>query len=219
MKKIREFWHDTRADSLVVEATILFPIIIMIFAALVLLSMYLPQRAKLQEAAQVAAVTIATERSDTWVAFDDHANYSRKDGLPNVYVAAVRNAFFNQSVDEAKVTAIIRNNAAKGFVSISGDIIVDYDVINYVIYQEVVVTARQSIPMRQFGLSFIGFPDEMVIVQEARAVVQNGDEFVRNINIAKDMVIWIDNKLGISEGLKGALDKVKSTDIRSIFGF
>ena len=219
MKKTREFWHDTRADSLVVEATILFPIIIMIFAALVLLSMYLPQRAKLQEAAQVAAVTIATERSDTWVAFDDHANYSRKDGLPNVYVAAVRNAFFNRSADEAKVTAIVRNNAAKGFVSISGDIIVDYDVINYVIYQEVVVTARQSIPMRQFGLSFIGFPDEMVIVQEARAVVQNGDEFVRNINIAKDMVIWIDNKLGISEGLKGALDKVKSTDIRSIFGF
>lgn len=51
MKKAKDLWRDDRGDA-VVEATILFPIIIMIFAGLVLLSMYLPTRANLQRATQ-----------------------------------------------------------------------------------------------------------------------------------------------------------------------
>ena len=44
MKQRMHFWKDTRGYA-VVEATILFPIILMSFAGLVLLSMYLPTRA------------------------------------------------------------------------------------------------------------------------------------------------------------------------------
>lgn len=40
-KQRDNLWNDVRGDA-VVEATILFPIIIMVFAGLVLLAMYLP---------------------------------------------------------------------------------------------------------------------------------------------------------------------------------
>jgi len=213
---ITNFIKDKRGD-IVVEATILFPIMIMIFAALVLLAIYLPQRAILQEAAQVAAIAIATERSDTWIAYDENAKYNRPVSLSNVYVEAVRNMFFSKSTDSIKVENIVRNYSDRGFLSVKDNINVEYRVLNYVIYQEVVVTVTQSIPM-PVNLSFIGFPSNIVMTQEARAVVQNGDEFVRNVDMAKDMVVWLDNKLGISEGLKGALEKVGDSAIRSIFG-
>ena len=67
---IKEFISDTSGDA-VVEATVLFPIMIMIFAALVLLSIYLPARAVLQRATQFAATALANEASDTWLFFDE----------------------------------------------------------------------------------------------------------------------------------------------------
>ena len=69
LKTMKALWRDDKGDA-VVEATILFPIIIMIFAGLVLLSMYLPTRANLQRATQYAATAMATERSDTWLRHD-----------------------------------------------------------------------------------------------------------------------------------------------------
>jgi len=210
--------RDTNGD-VVVEAAILFPVIIMIFAALVLLAMYLPQRAVLQEAAQAAVVAIATERSDTWIAFDgngDRIERYDQPRQPNVYTGFIRNAFFNRSVGRQKAGSIVETLVARGFISSPGRISIEYDVINYIIYQEVIVNVSQSIPM-PVNLSFIGFPESITLTQEARAVVQNGDEFVRNVDIAKDMAIWLEKKFGGSETFRGALDKIG--DVGSIFGF
>ena len=203
----------------VVEAAILFPVIIMIFAALVLLSMYLPQRAVLQEAAQAAAVAIATERGDTWIAFDmngDRIERYNQPRQPNVYADFIRNVFFNRSGGRLKAEGIVETLAAKGFMSATDGISIEYDAINYIIYQEVIVNVSQSIPM-PVNLSFIGFPEKITLTQEARAVVQNGDEFTRDVDIAKDMVIWLEKKFGSGETFRGALDKIG--DIGSIFGF
>ena len=55
--------EDTRGDA-VVEAAMLFPIIILICAALVLLSIYMPLRAAMQRSTQYAATAIATIGED-----------------------------------------------------------------------------------------------------------------------------------------------------------
>ena len=220
MKLIRELWRDTRGDSVVVEATILFPIIIMIFAALVLLAMYLPQRAILQESAQVAAVTIATERSDTWIAFDENARFISRSNQPaprNVYVRAVQNAFPNALEDEAKARSIVESIAATGILTAPGNIYTELRYRNYLVYQEVIVTVTQTIPM-PVNLAFIGFPEEITIVQQAVAVILDGDEFVRNIDIAKDLTKWLDNKLGVSESLDEALKLISDPRIKGLFG-
>ena len=70
----REYNHFINTDErggVIVEATILFPIMIMVFAGLVLLSMYLPTRAQLQRATQYVATGMATARSDGSVSFDE----------------------------------------------------------------------------------------------------------------------------------------------------
>ena len=113
MKHLNCLWRDTRGDA-VVEATILFPIIIMIFAGLVLLAMYLPTRAALQRATQYAATAIATERSDTWLRHDpDALEYywiHDKDELGNVYGSVLgsltgNNRDHNQHGRKGRLTA------------------------------------------------------------------------------------------------------------------
>ena len=73
------------------EATILFPIIFMIFFGLVILAMYLPTRSALQYATQGAANALAIEQGDTWLNYDENnLSYKwtgSKSELSNVYVA------------------------------------------------------------------------------------------------------------------------------------
>lgn len=217
LRNHKRFREDTRGDA-VVEATILFPIMIMIFAALVLLAMYLPQRTILQEAAQYTAIALATENSDTYIAFDGQGRRTDKEIASSVYASTIDAMLGRNLHAQEKAYDIANYLAGNGMLKVPDAVSVDLEVTNYVIYQEIAVTLRQTIPL-PVDLSFIGFPKELELVQEASAVVQNGDEFVRNIDIAKDMMQWLDNKLGVSESLRksGSLDKIGQ--VVQFFGF
>lgn len=187
------FAKDTDGDA-VVEAAILFPIMIMIFAALVLLAIYLPTRATLQRATQYAATAIATEQSDEWLFYDKSSlsYYWERDKsrLANVYEALFSGGGDVQGKGEEIVTRI----EGRSLSSKAGTLSVDCYMENKIIYKEVVVTATRvfTVPI---GLSFIGFPDTVPITVASTAVVQNGDEFVRSIDIAVDFVKYISEKL------------------------
>jgi len=187
---------DTNGDA-VVEATILFPVMIMIFAALVLLSVYLPAQAALQRATQHAATALATESSDTWLFFDEgNMTYYRetdRSRLKNVYVD-----LFTSSGDiSSKGEAIVIDNESRSISSKAGNLTVDEcTVINRILYKEVVVTATREFPM-PVDLSFIGFPKSISITATSVTVVQNGDEFVRNMDIASDFAGFIIEKYNL----------------------
>ena len=220
MTKIRDFIEDTRGDAINVEAAILFPVMIMIIAAIFLLSIYLPQRAILQEAAQVAAVAVATDRSDTWISFDGQANVLRREdgdiSLPNVYRSFFGGA--GSMLSQADVESIVETVVGRGFVTFPNSTIeVNRNITNHFIYKSVTVTVTQRIPV-PVNLSLVGFPTEAVIIQEARAIVSNGDEFVRTIDIAVDLVDWIRNRFN-SEDFGGAIDQTNDGEIRGMFGF
>ena len=93
MKRWSECLKDERAYA-VVEATILFPIIFMIFFGMILMAMYMPTRAVLQRATQRTATALATTQSDTWLRYSaqsDHFSWARhRSELDNVYVAVLR---------------------------------------------------------------------------------------------------------------------------------
>lgn len=192
--KSRDVWKDEKGYA-VVEATILFPIMIMIFAGLVLLAMYLPTQATLQRATQYAATVLATESSDTWLQFDtDSMEYYWLKKLPpekNVYAALITSFFKGDAGAEAE--AIVERMENNSIVHRSGDLTVNCEIANYVIYKEITVTATRTIPM-PVDLSFIHFPSEIPITASSTAVVQNGDEFVRNIDIAADFLTYLDEK-------------------------
>jgi len=193
---LARFAKDTTGD-VVVEATILFPIMIMIFAALVLLAMYLPVRAVLQRAAQHAATAIATENSDTWLFFDEYnmAYYHKADRsqLNNVYAELFSgNGDIQQKSDE--IVIYIEN---RGISPKEGQLFIEGYVENNIVYKEVVITAAREFPM-PINLAFVGFPETIVITATSTSVVLNAEEFVRTIDMANDFADFIIEKYNLN---------------------
>ena len=186
---------DTSGDA-IVEATILFPVMIMVFAALVLLAIFLPARAVLQHATQYAATALATELSDTWLFFNEsNMEYFRpndKRYLKNVYADLFSNVEDIQSKGESIVTSI----ESQSISSKAGQLNVDCYIINNILYKEIVVTASREFPM-PVDLSFIGFPQSIIVTSTSTAAVQNADEFIRNIDIASDFAEYIEKKYNL----------------------
>ena len=191
---MRRRWNELlrkQADAYaVVEATILFPIIMLVFAGLFLLSVYLPTRAILQRATQCAADGIAAARSDTWVAFDA-AGYGWLRDARNVY------AVLFGAADDADAELVVQKSCENGLMLRQGDMSVTCEIRNYVIYQEVVVTATDTVRV-PVDLSLVWFPKTIDLTTTSTAVVQNGDEFVRNMDIAADFAEYLDQRFGIS---------------------
>ena len=192
-----------------VEATILFPIIIMVFAGLVLLAMYLPTRAALQQATQYAATAIATERSDTWLRHDpDSMTYyweTDRSALGSVYGALLGALTGNNRDDADNAEQAVINMEANGVLEPAGELSVEYGVVNYIVYKEIVVTATRTIPM-PVDLSFVGFPSEIPVTVTSTAVVQNGDEFVRNMDLARDLTLFLAEKFNLTDMLDGVAE-------------
>ena len=215
MHKARNFIKDTSGDA-VVEATILFPVMIMIFAALVLLAIYLPARGALQRATQYAATAIATTASDTWLYFDgdamDYDWVEEKKDLQNVYVSLFSGMGDIQELGEDIVIAIERRSLS----SKDGTLEVECGVFNRIVYKEVVVTASREFTIME-GLSFIGFPQTITVTATSTAVVQNGDEFVRSMDIAADFVGFVVERFNLS-GITEAFEKVDEK-ISALFGW
>ena len=194
---IKKFIYDTSGDA-VVEATVLFPIMIMIFAALVLLSVYLPARAVLQRATQFAATALANEASDTWLFFDENSlsyyRHSNINQLNNVYAD-----FFTKNENtESRGELITTKLEAKSISAKSGQLSVESSVVNNIFYKEVVVTAKREFPM-PVDLSFIGFPAVITVTASSTAAVNNAEEFVRSIDMASDFAGFIEDRYGLHD--------------------
>ena len=185
---------DIQGDA-VVEATILFPIMIMIFAALVVLSAYLPTRAALQRATQYAATSIATQSSDVWLFYDLQAmSYYRERDIRRLGSVYSR-GFGNIDDISARAEAIVKG-VDRRFLSLrEGEMTVECTIRNNILFREVAVTATRRFTS-PINLSFIGFPETIDISVTATAVVNDGDEFIRNIDLIMDFSAYIENRYG-----------------------
>jgi len=186
------FINDTAGDA-VVEATILFPIMIMIFAALVLLAIYLPAKSTLQRSAQYAATALATEISDTWLFFDEGSmSYyweTDKNRLTNVYAG-----LFASSGDiQGKGEVIAIDIESRSISSRAGELSVECNEVNNILYREVVATVSRDFPM-PVDLSFVGFPESITVTATSTVVVQNADEFIRNVDLAVTFAEFVSDK-------------------------
>jgi len=181
---------DTSGDA-VVEAAILFPIMIMIFAGLVLLSLYLPAQAALQRATQYAAIALATEDSDTWLFYNENEmmyfHETDRERLDNVYASFFKTA--NSEVQE-KAETIVSTLESRSISSKVGELTVEGSITGNFLLKEAVVTAIRTYPV-PVDLSFIGFPDTISVKATSTAAAVNTEEFVRSVDIASDFVEFI----------------------------
>lgn len=202
MRYLKQLWRDSRGDA-VVEAAMLFPIMILICAALVLLSIYMPLRAAMQRSTQYAATAIATERSDTWLRHNpDSLSYgwiTDKSQLGNVYASLIGALVGNNRDDADNAEIAVKNMEKKNILKPSSDLTVEYGVVNYIIYKEIVVTASRSVPV-PLNLTMFGIPRRVELTVTSIAVVQNGDEFIRNMDLAVEIM---DDLFDLSETFSG----------------
>jgi preprotein translocase subunit Sec63 len=117
-----------------------------------------------------------------------------KDDLVNVYTAL----FSGTGHGGAKGGTIATTVEEQSISSKAGDLTVDCYIVNRLIYKEVVVTATREFEV-PIDLSFIFFPKTIPITVTSTAVVQNGDEFVRNIDMASDFVDFILDQFGLTD--------------------
>ena len=206
-KTFKRLWQDTSGDA-IVEATFLFPLIILVFAALVILSMYLPTQASLQRVTQVAATAVATEMSDTWLTYNqnslEYVTLSGRHNLPSVYSGIFN---LNRGMYEGKAVTIANNALQKNIGARLVTPQFSCTIRGFGAYKEVTVTATQSVPIsRVVNLTIIGFPASLDMVVSSSAVVIDGDEFIRSLDLALD---FKDSVLGLFGNI---------TDLISRFG-
>lgn len=199
----RQLWRDTEGSA-VVEAAILFPVILMIFTGLCLLAVYLPTRANLQRATQFAADVLATESSDAWIRYNPNEMeykwlHSHKEtGMRNVYLTLFSGLVMNAQSEATTVQTIVTKMEEKGIFHAPGDLKVEYKVSNFVLYKELHVTATRTIKP-PVNLSFVGFPTEIPITVTSSSVVLNGDEFVRDVDLVKDLTEYLVEKYNLQD--------------------
>ena len=198
--RIKHFIKDTGGDA-VVEAAILFPIIFMIFTALVLLSMYLPTRATLQRATQQAVIAISTEKSDTWLSYNENTMKFGTLNHPQDVYGALTNGLFT-SGDRHKAETIVINMEKKNFLKAPGKLTIECGAVNYLIYKEITITATRTIPM-PVDLSFVKFPKELEITASSTAVVQDVDGFIRDVDMINDIMRYLNiNAMGLFDAVR-----------------
>ena len=202
----------------VVEAVIVFPVMLMVFLGLIMLSIYLPQRAMLQRATQMAATAIATEMGDPWIYYDQdklsYERYTRTKDLPNVYDSLFRpntSAFANRAVGLAQRMDEVENIP---LIS-SGELTVSCSVVNYLVYREVAVTSTRSIKV-PVDFSVVKFPKTVELTVTAKATVKDGDDFVRNVDLGLTFVAWLKSHSGGMDTITSAFDNQK---LGSLLGF
>jgi len=199
-----KIWHDTSGDALV-EATILFPIMVMVFAALALLAMYLPQEANLERAVQFAASSLAPENADMGYGYDENGlavvwdfdlHNTYQDFFTGTYTGKNSNVYFKMinwvitagalASDkhlQERADAIVQSVMASSIMARSFPIEVECTVRRGLIYSDIEITATQTIKM-PVNLSFIGFPEEILIAKSAKCMVLDGDGFLRSADDA-----------------------------------
>jgi len=102
-----------------------------------------------------------------------------------------------EGVNHAKAERIVRHEMYNVIIQLNNaQLSVNAEMINFLIYREIRVTAQQSITV-PIDFSFISFPQTIDIVVSSNAVVPDGDEFLRNVDMAIDLVRWMSERFGI----------------------
>jgi hypothetical protein len=117
-----------------------------------------------------------------------------RNSLGNVY-----SPIYGGSVDiQSRAEEIVIHSDRQLASLRGGALTVEAFTVDRIIYREIVVTARRVFTTA-IDLSFIGFPRTVEIVVTSTAVVSDGDEFIRNFDLATDFANFISKRFGFSD--------------------
>ncbi len=185
----------------VVEAAILLPLCMLMVFAVYYASIFMCQKANMQANLQNALVYYKNTDSDTYVTANANMAYKRESasvgasgsayGVNQEHLSPYR--FFLFSFNKEEFESFFRSMAGYMFFDTGDNIEITTDTTNIIVYKTIEAVATQTV-RPAVSLAWIGFPDEIELKVTAKSVVTNGDELIRNIDLAVDLLR--DTKLG-----------------------
>lgn len=211
---MKNFFKDQRGAFLIVEAAIVYPVMLIMIMILLFYSMILTMKANMQSALETALIYYKRELTDTYVGFmDDLENnsvsateYTRvvaPAGYSNIYKQLINEVASNP--DAEKFEKMFFNNyrflnfssGKKGSTFNSSGITVNLDsTTNFIIYRELNAAAEQTITL-PFIKGMFGINNELKLKANAKIVVNDSVSVMR----ITDVVDYVIIKTGFNEKL------------------
>ncbi len=212
---MKNFFKDQRGAFLIVEAAIVYPVMLIMIIILLFYSMILTMKANMQSALETALIYYKRELTDTYVGFmDDLENnsvsateYTRvvaPAGYSNIYKQLINEVASNP--DAEKFEKMFFNNyrflnfssGKKGSTFNSSGIKVNLDsTTNFIIYRELNAAAEQTITL-PFIKGMFGINNELKLKANAKIVVNDSVSVMR----ITDVVDYVIIKTGFNEKLE-----------------
>lgn len=221
---------ENESGSVMVEATIYFPIVIMIVALIICVSI-----AKIEESIlyfETEKIAYEAARDACYAGYDqliDLDNVSMKADLGNIpdsdkvgsYYGEQTKSIYNIHFDYSEKQKNYESRLAKmvdnfyflrpGIVQPECDVSIKGGLVPRV---EVEVIYHLNFPkMFEYlvdGTDSEGMFSDVKITSHSRALAMNPTEFVRNIDIAFDIGDYIAKKFGFDDNINGFMDKLKA---------
>lgn len=229
---MKEKLKETKA-SLILEATIILPVIFIILFALLFMGFIQHEQATIDGAAKRGALYASKVFADpayTKVIADAKGNGSQdaadlisdsrfsfsgagRDIQPYRYFLQSSAAIEQASVAETE-TIIQNSNTGLHDIDVNN---IHCTVKNYVFYQEITVTVTSTFHLPKiFGV--VGLPTDYDLNTRAVMTVNDPDEFIRNTDFAKDLIREVLEQTGLDKKIEG-LEKKVSESLQKIVDF
>lgn len=212
---MKKFLKDQRGAFLIVEAAIIYPIMLVMIMSLLFISMMMAMKANMQSALEISLMYYRNELTDTYTDLTDelaknnasNTNFTtltQPVSWSNIYVNAVSEIFAKP--DHDKFEKMFFNNykflnfssGEKGSTFNSSGIEVNIESgANFIIYRELSATAKQTVTL-PFINGFFGIDNKLVISSSARIVVSDGVSVMR----ITDVVDYAMHKTGADAKLR-----------------
>lgn len=226
MKKKKE--RDSKINgSVILEYTIVFPLVLLVIFALFYAGFILHQRSTLDGAVNRGTIYAAKLLSDPQYstivkgvgangdALDcESSSYSfssKFDIQPYRYIFSYNGGSAKEPVVK-KVKNIVQANSFWGGTS---NLTVDYSYKNYVLYQEITIAAKQEFPLPDI-FKLVGLDDHIEISSTSVQAVTDPDEFIRNVDLTIDVIEMVTGT-DVDGTIKNVVSKI-SKFAQSLFG-
>ena len=183
----------------IVEATIIFPITIMLFFVLLYGALFVCQGANLQANLEDALIYYKNVGSDTYVKVGNTLNFETDGNTIHAYgseysstkkLDPYRHIFSTIKRDTINGTdfkSFFLSSYKHMFFTDGSNIDVTIKEEDYLIYKRVTATATQRLKS-PINIAMVGAENSMDITANASVVVMDGDSMIRDVDFAKDAI-------------------------------
>ena len=194
---MKQFGRDSRG-YVFVEATLLLPFCLLMIVALFYVALFMCQKANLQANLENTLIYYKNVDSDTYVTAKSQMSYTTAGAEDSADGSSFEEPsikfpyrFFlsanSRNIAEGNMESFFRSMCGHMFFQTESNVKFSAQEKNYVVYKVITASATQTVHSA-VSFSAIGIPDTMTIAVSGKAVVSDGDEFIRDVDFVTDLM-------------------------------